>query len=254
LTAYCHIGIGNSVTYVTINKKKDIFLTNKDIETISKCHLFNDINDNEINTLFESNRFNEKNYHKDAIIRFQGDEYSELMIILEGEISAEIQNPDGKKIIIETLKKSSAVATGVLFASDNTLPVTVVANSDIKLLFLPKKTIVQFCQKNEIFLMNYLQDSGNKILFLAEKIKLFKFNSINQKIACHLLTLSKKQGTDSVKLPYSREQLADLFGVARPSLSRGFSELHDQGILEAEGKIIHILDKSRIKEIIMSRD
>lgn len=225
-------------------------MTNKDILTISNCHLFKGINEQDINSLFESNRFNEKNYHKNAIIRFQGDEYSDLMIILEGEISAEIQNPDGKKIIIETLKKSNAVATGVLFASDNTLPVTVVANTDIKVLILPKKTVVQFCQKNEIFLMNYLQDSGNKIIFLAEKIRLFKFNSINQKIACHLLTLSKKQGTDSVRLPYSREQLADLFGVARPSLSRGFSEFHDQGILESEGKIVHIIDKKHLKDLI----
>lgn len=229
-------------------------MTNRDISTIADCHLFKGLNEQDINTLFDSNRFIEKNYHKNAIIRFQGDEYSDLMIILEGEISAEIQNPDGKKIIIETLKKSNAVATGVLFASDNTLPVTVVANTDIRVVLLPKKTVVQFCQENEIFLMNYLQDSGNKIIFLAEKIRLFKFNSINQKIACHLLTLSKRQGTDSVRLPYSREKLADLFGVARPSLSRGFSEFYDHGILESEGRIIHILDKSRIKEIIMGGD
>ena len=225
-------------------------MTGRDFSAISKCSLFREVNENDITRLFEINKYNEKIYHKDAIIRFQGDEYNDLMIIADGEINAEIHNPDGKKIIIETLSKSDAVATGVLFASDNTLPVTVIANTDTKIILLPKKTVINFCQTNESFLLNYLQDEGDKIMFLAEKIRLFKFNSISQKIACHLISLSKKQGTDSVKLPYNREKLADLFGVARPSLSRGFSEFYDQGILEAEGKIIHILDKDELFDII----
>ena len=231
-------------------QKKEFFLTNKDISIVSECSLFSGLNDSEIKDILDLNRYNVKSYHKDAILRFQGDEYTDLMIILDGEINAEIHNPDGKKITIETLKKSDAVAAGILFASDNTLPVTVVANTDIRVLLIPKKSIISLCQKNEKFLLNYLKDEGNKIIFLAEKIRLFKFNSINQKIACHLLSLSKKQGTESIKLPYSREQLADLFGVARPSLSRGFSEFYDQGILKSEGKIIHILDINRIKAII----
>lgn len=107
--------------------------------------------------------------------------------------------------------------------------------------------MVRLCQKNETFLMNYLQDTGDKVVFLAEKIRLFKFKSITQKIAGYLLNLAGKQGGDSVRMTYSREQLADLFGVARPSLSRGFSEYYEEGILKAEGKIIHIMDRKRLK-------
>ncbi len=225
-------------------------MESRDLRALSACRLFSGMDIKELELLIESIRHNEKKYHKDAIIRFQGDEYNELMIILEGQINAEIHNPDGKKITIETLNKSDAVAAGVLFASDNTLPVTVVANTDVKLLILPKKTVIGICQKSENFLLNYLQDEGNKIMFLAEKIRLLKFNSISQKIACHLISLSRKQGTDSVRLHYNREQLADLFGVARPSLSRGFSEFYDQGILESESKIIHILDKQSLLDII----
>ena len=222
----------------------------KDLQAVSECSLFSGIKKGEIKALLESNRYYSKNYHRDAIVRFQGDEYNELIIITGGEVRAEIHNPDGKKITIETLKKSDAVAAGVLFASDNTLPVTVVSVSDVSILLLPKTTVINLCRKNENFLINYLEDEGNKIVFLAEKIRLLKFTSISQKIASHIVTLSKKQGTDSVKLFYNREQMADLFGVARPSLSRGFSEFYDQGILKYEGKIIHILDKEHLVKII----
>ena len=219
--------------------------------SISKCLLFKNITLEELNNLFLLSRGIVKNYHKDAIIRFQGDEYTDLLIIIEGEISAEIQNLDGKKIIIETLNASSAIATGVLFASDNALPVTVIANTDVKVVLFSRNAVMLFCQRNKNFLLNYLKDTGDKIIFLAEKIRLLKFKSINQKIASYLLNLSNKQRTESIKMICSRQQLADLFGVARPSVSRGFSGFYKPGILKREGKTIHILDKKQLYEIML---
>ncbi len=224
------------------------------MQPIFDCSLFRGITPEEIKEMFALTNTSIKTCHKNAIIKFQGDEYADLLIILNGVISAEIQSPDGKRIIIETLRTSSVLASAVLFASDNTLPVTITADTDVKIISLSRKTIIQFCRGNEKFLLNYLQDTGNKVIFLAEKIRLFKFKSINQKIAGYLLNLSGKQGTDSVKITYSREQLADLFGIARPSLSRSFSELYNLGILGRDGKIIHILDRIRLKEIILNED
>ena len=43
-----------------------------------------------------------------------------------------------KTIKIENLKAPDAMATGILFADDNTLPVTLVAQSQIKLISIPK--------------------------------------------------------------------------------------------------------------------
>ena len=225
-------------------------MTNSIGISLAKCPLFSGIPQDEVDRLLKISPPVIRSYHKDAILRFQGDEYCDLIIITRGEVSAEIINLDGKKIIIETLGESSALATAVLFADDNTIPVTVKANRDIELVLIPRSVIIRYCQENAVFLNNYLTDSGNKVIFLAEKIRLFKFKSITQKIAGYLLNLSKKQGTDSVRLTYTREQMADLFGVARPSLSRSFSELYDEGILKAEGKLMHILEKERLMDFI----
>lgn len=82
-------------------------MTKKDILILAKCHLFKGIPDKEVEQLLEETSVSIKSYHKDGVIRFQGDEYSNLLILLEGEVSAEILSPDGKKIIIETLGESS---------------------------------------------------------------------------------------------------------------------------------------------------
>lgn len=218
-----------------------------DGQLLSTCSLFKGISIDEILSLFEGIPYRKKSFEKDSLVMIRGDEYESLRILLEGEVSAEIQDFNGKTIKIENLKAPDAMATGILFADDNTLPVTLVAQSKIRLISIPKKSIIIVAQKNKNFLLNYFNDSGNKVVFLAEKLRLFKFKSLKQKFAGYILSLSEKQMAEQVQLPYTREKLAELFGVARPSLSRICSELAEEKILELKGKTVTILNKKLLK-------
>ena len=216
-------------------------------EIIAACPLFDGISVEEVMEIFKIVPYSIKSSNKDSLVMIRGDEYNSLSILLKGEVSAEIQDFNGKTIKIENLKAPDAIATGILFADDNTLPVTLVAQSEIKLIAISKDSIISIAQKNKHFLLNYFNDSGNKVVFLAEKLRLFKFKSIRQKFTGYVLSLSSKQKSDIVKLPYTRERLAELFGVARPSLSRTCSEMSDEGLIRLEGKIVTILDKKELK-------
>jgi CRP-like cAMP-binding protein len=47
----------------------------------------------------------------------------------------------------------------------------------------------------------------------------------------------------------TQNDLADFFGVARPSVSRALGELEQGGYIEASGKKIHILDKKGLSDL-----
>lgn len=222
------------------------------IETtqLHKCSLFKNMPADEITALLEVLDYRIYRYPKNALIRLQGDRYRELLLVLEGDISAEIQDLSGKTIKIETLSAGAVIASGVLFAADNTLPVSLNAHSTVKLLAVPKKAVISLCHRHQKFLENLLSDTGDKIIFLAEKIRLLKFASLEEKLAGYLLHQSIKQKNDRVSLIYNLKQLADLFGVARPSLSRVFSQLYAQGILLRDRKFIKILDKDKLRLLL----
>lgn len=222
----------------------------RDVGILASCPLFKGVTVEEVKELIESVKYTVKNHAKDSLLMIRGDEYDSLKILLEGEVSAEIQDFNGKTIKIENLKAPDAMATGILFADDNTLPVTLVAQTSIRLISIPREAIIHMAQMNRHFLLNYFSDSGNKVVFLAEKIRLLKFKSLREKFAGYILSLSSKQNTDSVSLPYNREKLAELFGVARPSLSRVCSELAEEGLLELKGKTVTILSKAGLKEVL----
>ena len=219
-------------------------------KTYTECGFFVQLQNWSSDPLPRSSLYHVRTYKKGNIIHFQGDEYSSLLVVVRGKVSAEIHDPQGKKIKLETFSPVSPIAPGILFAADNTLPVTITAETEAVLLSVNRQNVLALLQQDSGCLEYYLSLTGDKIVLLAEKIRLFKFNTIQQKIAGYLLNLSKKQTDDSLILPYTREFMADMFGVARPSLSREFSRLVDAGIIGIHKKEVTILKKRALAYIL----
>ncbi len=212
--------------------------------------LFQDIEEKELEAVLSRSRLAVKKFHKGALLFFRGDAYTELYIICKGSVSAEIQDLNGKTLKIETLKAPDLIAPGILFASDNHLPVSITAQSDLEVLVIPKQTLLTICSTYRNVLLNLLRDSGDKIVILSEKLRLVQFSTIRQKIAVYLLDQANRQGSDIVTLRYTKETLAEIFGVTRPSLSRVFSELYREEILVQNGREVTILDRENLESCI----
>ena len=225
-------------------------MTEEEFEILSKSELFFGLHSSEISNLFTELFCKFTKYDRDDVIAIQGDTYGNLFVVMDGTVSSEISDSSGKKVKLEIFTRSSIIAPGIIFAIDNTLPVTITAETDCLLLSLSKEMVVSILQTNRTCMINYLTSLGNKINILAEKIRLFQFSSIQQKIAGYLLNLHGKQGSSSLVIPYTRENLADFFGVARPSLSRELSRMSEAGIIAIDGKKIKLLKKTALKYLL----
>lgn len=95
---------------------------------------------------------------------------------------------------------------------------------------------------------NLLRDMGDRLTTLAEKVWMLSLNTLNQRLANFLLRQSDDLG-DEFELKTTKEELADALGVARPSLSRVFSEFVAQGLIKQDGRQIRILDRAALKRI-----
>lgn len=220
---------------------------------LSKTALFKGISPPEIVLLFEGQQLFFHNYKKGAVIAFQGDDYTHLILLLEGKVSAAINDFSGKTLRVETIEAPAPLASGILFAENPALPVTVSAvTKEVKTLTLSRKAVINLLSRNHKFLFNFMEDMGNKIVLLADKIALFRFKTLKQKICGFLLSLEERQRSASVTLPYTKEVLSELFGVARPSLSRAFVELEETGVILLEGRTVHLLNKQVLLEETLS--
>ena len=198
----------------------------------------------------EAVRHQLKRYGRNAVIHFQGDPYTGLMILLRGEVDALMQDFDGKTLKIESMRGPELLAPGILFAEDPSIPVTLEARSEVELLVLPKSSVEAIGRRYPDFLLSLLRDSGNRVSLLSRKLRLAQFTTLRQKVAGYLLDCARKQGTEAFALEHTKVALAELFGAASPSVSRTFSELRASGLLELDGKMVYILDRDGLKRIV----
>jgi CRP-like cAMP-binding protein len=174
-----------------------------------------------------------------------------LLIVQQGSVKAEMNDYSGKTIKIEDLAAPQPLASAFLFGSENHFPVTVSATSDVDIVSIPKPEFVKLLQMNSLILNNYLNTISTRAQFLSQKLKFLSFKTIRQKIAHYLL---EKAGDrlQTVEIHQSQGQLAEMFGVTRPSLARTLGEMSQEGLIETDRRYIKILDKVRMNELLKS--
>ena len=217
---------------------------------VAQCHLFAGIPAEEVPGLLKKHNARLERYGDGKLVRLQGDLYDELIIVARGELEARIDDSGGKGLTVEHLRAPAPAATAIIASSDPILPVSLYARGETWVFCIPAPQVFQMLAGQPEILRAFLADAGDKVRFLAEKLRLFRFGSLRKKIAGHLLALSREQRTDSPRWRYGREETADLFGVARPSLSRELSVMASEGLLEPEGRKHVKIDRKALRSLL----
>lgn len=218
-------------------------------EILCQSPIFRGISPDELQELFRQIHYQVKSYQKNDLITIAGEVCDRLLIIQEGSVKAEMNDYSGKTIKIEDMSAPWPLATAFLFGKENRFPVTVSATSEVEMVSIPKPEFVKLLQLNSLILNNYLNTISTRAQFLSQKLKFLSFKTIRQKIAHYLL---EKAGDrlQTVDVPQSQEQLAEMFGVTRPSLARTLGEMVQEGLIETQRRAIKILDKDRMNQLL----
>lgn len=218
-------------------------------QLLTQCPIFRGITENEAELLFKKIHFQIKSYSKDEIVVIAGEPVLNLNIILSGSVRGEMIEYSGKTIKIEDVEAPKPLATAFLFGQENKFPVTVTANNDAKILTIPVSEFLKLLQMNIQILKNYLNSISSRAQFLSQKLHFLSFKTIKGKVA-HFLLEQAGEKFHSVELKNTQQQLADLFGVTRPSLARIFGEMQKEGLIRISNKTVTLLDKMALNELI----
>ena len=215
---------------------------------LRNCELFQHLSQDDMIRLFRGLKISITRIPKGKLFAQRGKVLESLMVLVEGELSADILNVEGQVLKVENLKAPNLVASGILFAEQNFLPVQLTAMMDSTMLMLPRSELLIIAGRDTRILEKLLTDSGNRIHFLAEKIRFMQMGTIEKKLCSYLIEQQNLQQKDLINLPYSVQTLSELFGISRPSLSRSLGSLVDEGLIKREGKKIRVLDINSLSQ------
>ena len=221
-----------------------------DCGLLQHCPLFQGLSVDRLRSLLFPQYCRIVSYSAGERILTQGAEYRDLRVLIEGKAAARFYEYSGKTVLVETLEAPSPAAAAILFSSDPYLPVTLEADTDVRAAIITRTGLSRVFQAEQQVLERYLREMGDKVSFLAEKVRLAELAGIRQRFADYILRLRNRFHTDELILPLSREKLAEMFGSARPSVSREISRMCDEGLISVSGKAVTILQPEKLKNLL----
>jgi CRP-like cAMP-binding protein len=220
------------------------------LKILNETILFKNVNEINLLDIYNKMILKLEEFKKNEIIALESQNCTSIGIIVAGNIQVQKIYPSGKTLAIDTLYKGDIFGEVIIFSSQHLYPATITALSKTKILFIKKDSLKKIFNENEIVLENFMMLLSEKILMLNKKVKIISYKSIREKIAEIILDLKIKQNSNTIILPYNRNEMADLIGIPRPSLSRELSNLKGEDIIDYYKNTIKILDITAFKKIL----
>jgi CRP-like cAMP-binding protein len=218
------------------------------LEILKESPVFAGLEEEDIKGALSKTHFNILSFEKGELITQTSTPCNHARIILEGKIAGEMMDLSGKVLKIEDLGPSKLIAPAFLYGRRRQYPVNVIASEDTVLWQMHRDEFSKLLQKDLRLLNNYLNAISNRAQFLSEKIRFLSFPSLKAKLA--FLFIQYSNGETEFKLPLTHQQISELFGVARPSLSREIRLMNSAGLIESDREMIRILDFKRLKALL----
>lgn len=219
-----------------------------DYSLLSASPLFKGLSTDKIETILSGVVHRIRKFQSGYLISQSGEPVNSLMIVISGIVKGEMVDYAGRVIKIEDIPAPGALAAAFLFGNRNRFPVNVVAVSDAEIIIIDKPEFLRMLMRNDKMLVNFMDMISNRSQFLSEKIKFLNFKTIKGKLAQYILHLAG-DSKNEIRLDRTQNDLADFFGVTRPSVARALGEIEEEGHLEVNGKRIKILDRKGLSEL-----
>lgn len=191
-----------------------------------------------------------KFYKKNNVIFRQGDICNALYILISGSVKTEMITENGNLLGIEIIKAPRPLAPAFLFSNNNRFPVDVTTIEESEVLAIPKDEVVRLMNIQPDFMQQFLTHNANRTQFLTNRLQLLSIKTLKGKIAHFLLEQMEEYG-NTFTLNRNQTELADFFGVARPSLARSLSEMVQDGIISINKKEFCILNSKGLREMLV---
>ncbi|HET7733529.1 MAG TPA: Crp/Fnr family transcriptional regulator [Paludibacter sp.] len=217
---------------------------------LAACPVCSKLNIDDEGAFLENLKCTVSTFLKHDLILRQGDVCDALYMLTSGSVKTEMITENGNILGIEIIKAPRPLAPAFVFSDNNRFPVDVTALEDVEIMRIPKAEIMRLMMTNPDFMSSFMTHNANRTQFLTNRLQLLSIKTIKGKLAHYLLESSPGDGKP-FEINRNQTELADFFGVARPSLARSLSEMVQEGVISINKKEYIVLNSKGLRELLV---
>lgn len=210
------------------------------LDILKSNNLFKDFSKEELLDIFQGSNYKIETYNKGRIVHLHNEKCYTVDLILKGELMVQRIDEEGRILTITTFGPGDVLGGNLVFANNNVYPMTIISKNQCTIMHIKSELILQLCQKNQNFLLQFLRSISDKTLILSTKLTSITMKSIRQCIIEFLRYEYYYENSNVIKLKLSKKEWAERLGIQRPSLSRELRKMKSDGLIDFDSKTITI--------------
>ena len=220
---------------------------------VSKVPIFENLEDDELSQVVNS--IDHRVYSKNEILFDEGSIANSMFFVNEGRVKLYKYTRDGKEQILHILSE------GEFFGELNLINCGIhnfsaKAIRDCKICVISNEVIKEVMVKNPHIGIKLLESAGERLSNVENLAQNLATNDADSRVAYLLMDLLEKYGEvklgkKEIKVPMSREDMANCIGVTRETMSRKLKKFEDEGLIKIpKVKQIIVLDEENLRNYI----
>lgn len=213
-------------------------------DLLRKVPLFSGLADEDLESLIAVTT--RRKYPKEAVVFFEHDLGDALFLIISGRVKVTILSDDGREIILAVLTDNDFF--GEMSLLDNEpRSATAIALQDTEMAVLHQRDFLSIVEKRPRVLINLLSTLSSRLRKANHQIGNLALHDVYGRVARILLEMASESGErqEDGRVVFRRpthQEIANMIGATRETVSRMISDLHRQGYIEISGKNVIIHD------------
>lgn len=126
------------------------------------------------------------NYRKGEFIAMQNSVCRSLLLLCEGSVRVQMTNEEGREFTLDTLAAPDVLASAFLFATENTFPVSVIANTECRLWIVSRESLLALIESDTAVLRNFLSILSDHSRFLTSRVQQFALQTLSSRLIGYL--------------------------------------------------------------------
>lgn len=206
-----------------------------ELSFLRQTPLFRGIEESDLANMLTCLQATTAGYEKDERIYPCGESIDCIGLVLSGSVLIEKNDLWGNRSIIGCAAAGQIFGETYACIPGEPMLVEVVASEKTEVLFCNVRRMMEVCSNSCVFhhamIENLLQITARKNLELSRRILYTSPKSIRGRVMTYLSDLAQQNGSETVTVPFNRQQLADYLGVDRSALSNELSKMQKDGLV-----------------------
>lgn len=194
-------------------------------------------------------------YPKGAMLFIEGQQPRGVFVLCAGKAKLSTSSREGKTIITKLSDSGDVLGLNSVI-SDRPYEVTAEMMEPGQANFIPRDSLLQFLKEHGEVALRVAEQLSRNYYTAYEEIRTLGLASPSEKFAKLLLSWSPKSTSNDngtqVKLTLTHEEIAEIIGTTRETVSRLFSEFKRKQLLQLKGSTLIIRNRPALEKIVQS--